>query len=143
MSNLSWTKIPGTANRDSSCSHVYSQAVRVENTVHLSGQGGWDTQTQTISSSVPHQIDQAFANINAILRAAGGKGWGQVYKARSYHLAVDVEAQDSIARNFGKWMPEHKPLWTCVQVGRLAKDGMKVEIEVEAHVPVGVKELDA
>jgi hypothetical protein len=28
-------------------------------------------------------------------------------------------------------------------VGRLAGDGMKVEVEVEAHVPVGVSELDA
>ncbi|KAL3432507.1 Endoribonuclease L-PSP/chorismate mutase-like protein [Aspergillus tetrazonus] len=143
MSHLSWAKVPGSADKASFSSHAYSQAVRVGNTIHLSGQGGWDTQTQTISSSVPHQIDQAFANIDAILRAAGGKGWSQVYKVRSYHLALDAEAQGSMVKIFGKWMPEHRPLWTCVQVGRLAGDGMKVEIEVEAHVPVGVSELDA
>ncbi|KAL4753421.1 hypothetical protein BDW72DRAFT_168992 [Aspergillus terricola var. indicus] len=143
MSHLSWVKIPKNADRALSNSHAYSQAVRVGNTIHLSGQEGWNAQTQTISSSVPDQIDQAFANINALLRATGGKGWSQVYKVRSYHLTLDVEAQDSMVRNFGKWMPEHKPLWTCVQVGRLAGDGMKVEIEVEAHVPVGVRELDA
>ncbi|CBF82503.1 RidA family protein [Aspergillus nidulans FGSC A4] len=143
MSHLSWAKVPGSADKASFNFHAYSQAVRVGNTIHLSGQGGWDTQTQAISSSVPRQTDQAFANIDAILHAAGGKGWSQVYKVRSYHLALDAEAQDSMARNFDKWIPEHKPLWTCVQVGRLAGDGMKVEIEVEAHVPVGVSELDA
>jgi hypothetical protein len=39
MSHLSWVKIPGSADRASSSSHAYNQAVRVGNTIHLSGQG--------------------------------------------------------------------------------------------------------
>lgn len=36
-------------------------------------------------------------------------------------------------RNFDKWMPNHKALWTCIGVQRLGEDDMRVEIEVQAH----------
>jgi enamine deaminase RidA (YjgF/YER057c/UK114 family) len=34
-----------------------------------------------------------------------------------------------------KCMPDHNPIWTCVGVTKLAKNEMKVEIEVVAHDP--------
>jgi enamine deaminase RidA (YjgF/YER057c/UK114 family) len=37
--------------------------------------------------------------------------------------------------NFKKYMPDHKPLWTCVQVEMLGEKEMDIEIEVIAHVP--------
>lgn len=73
------------------------------------------------------------------LKNAGGKGWSQVYKVRSYHIPLNQEAMAAMVRNFRKWMPNHHALWTCVQVGRLGEDDMRVEIEVEAHDPEGAE----
>ncbi|KAL4901762.1 hypothetical protein BDW74DRAFT_69726 [Aspergillus multicolor] len=144
MSHLEWP-VPAGSGQAALDTHAYNQVVRVDNTLHISGQGGWDQTTHQVPPSVPAQIDQAFANVEHVLRAAGGKGWSQVYKVRSYHISLDEEAQAAMVRNFRKWMPSHKPLWACVQVVRLRSDEMKVEIEVEAHDPrpVGVRELDA
>lgn len=69
------------------------------------------------------------------LKNAGGKGWSQVYKVRSYHTQLNEEAQNAMVRNFKKWMSDHKAVWTCLQVGRLGEDNMRVEIEVEAYDP--------
>ncbi|RDW61217.1 uncharacterized protein DSM5745_10715 [Aspergillus mulundensis] len=144
MSHLDWP-IPTGFGQAALASHAYNQVVRVDNILHISGQGGWDQTTLHLTPSAPAQIDQAFANVEHVLRAAGGKGWSQVFKVRSYHLRLDSEAQEAMVRNFQTWMPGHKALWTCVQVGRLGSDEMEVEIEVEAHDPrpEGVKELDA
>ncbi|OTB06212.1 hypothetical protein M426DRAFT_319280 [Hypoxylon sp. CI-4A] len=120
-------------------SHAYVQAVRVGDVLHLAGQGGWDQETFKIHKEINAQVDQAFANIDYNLKSAGGKGWSQVYKIRSYHMPLNTEAQDAMVRNFRKWMPEIKATWTCVQVSRLGEDDMRVEIEVEAYDPEGSK----
>lgn len=67
------------------------------------------------------------------LKDAGGKGWEQVFRVTSYHVALDNEALAAMTRNFAEWMPGHKPIWTCIGVAKLAEDEMKVEIEVAAH----------
>ncbi|GKZ31331.1 hypothetical protein AbraIFM66950_011815 [Aspergillus brasiliensis] len=122
-------------------SHAYNQAVRVGDTIHLSGQGGWKQEEPfEIYTDINAQIDQAFANVDFQLRNAGGQGWSQVYKVRSYHISLVDEVQDAMVRNFRKWMVNHKALWTCMQVGRLGSDDMRVEIEVEAYDPEGAKE---
>lgn len=85
------------------------------------------------------QIDQAFANIDHILKEAGGKGWEQVFRVNSYHIPMDDRALAAMGRNFEKWMPNHKSLWTCVGVVKLGAEAMRVEIEVQAHDPQGSK----
>lgn len=47
---------------------------------------------------------------------------------------------DAMVRNFAKWMPGHRPLWTCVGVAGLVEDDMWVEIEVSAHDAEGFAE---
>lgn len=81
------------------------------------------------------EIDQAFANVEHNLRDAGGEGWSQVFRVNSYHVDLDDEKVAAMGRNFVKYMPKHRPIWTCVGVSRLAADDMHVEIEVVAHVP--------
>lgn len=39
-------------------------------------------------------------------------------------------------------MPDNYPVWTCVQIGRLGEDRMRVEIEVSALGPEGAKEAE-
>ncbi|EEU34934.1 uncharacterized protein NECHADRAFT_93173 [Fusarium vanettenii 77-13-4] len=116
-------------------SHAYVQAARVGDVIHLAGQGGWDQETFEVYKEIGPQVDQAFANVDYNLKNAGGKGWSQVFKIRSYHTQLNEEAQNAMVRNFRKWMPDHKAVWTCVQVGRLGEDNMRVEIEVEAYDP--------
>lgn len=93
-----------------------------------------------IHEDIEDQIDQAFANVEHILKEAGGKGWEQVFRVNSYHIPLDDRALAAMVRNFDKWMPNHKPLWTVIGVVKLGAEGMKVEIEVQAHDPQGSKE---
>lgn len=113
--------------------------------------GGWDPKTGDYNTEINAQIDQAFENVDLNLKDAGGKGWDQVFRVNSYHVPLNAEAIKAMKRNFDKWMPNHKPIWTCVGVTRLGKycrrqdilcadfiigeDDMRVEIEVSAHVP--------
>lgn len=126
----------------------YNQAVRLGRRIEISGQGnasqliehtwftdytqgGWHHVTAKIPTDINEQIDQAFFNVDHVLKDAGGKGWPQVFKVVSYHLPLNNEAMEAMTRNFKKWM-HHQPLWTCVGVTRLGRDDMRVEIEVVA-----------
>ena len=52
---------------------TYSQAVRVGDTVYLSGQIGLDPQTmEMVAGGCQAQAAQVFANLQAVARAAGG-----------------------------------------------------------------------
>ncbi|MCL6555959.1 MAG: RidA family protein [Burkholderiales bacterium] len=51
---------------------TYSQAVRVGQTVYLSGQIGLDPQTQQLVEGIENQIDRVFRNLQAVAVAAGG-----------------------------------------------------------------------
>ncbi|KAF5501897.1 hypothetical protein CGCA056_v014071 [Colletotrichum aenigma] len=114
-------------------SHAYNQTVRVDNQNWISGQGGWDRRTTELSPDITTQIDQAFDNVDFVLKDAGGKGWEQVAVARSYHVDLSDKAQEAMVRNFRRWMPDHKALWTAVGVKKLGDERMLVEIEVVAH----------
>ncbi|KAL1859069.1 hypothetical protein Daus18300_009709 [Diaporthe australafricana] len=136
MSNLKYTT-PAGHGKDNLERYRYNQVVRVGDTIHISGQGGWDYATGVIHEDTEKQIDEAFANIDHILREAGGKGWEQVFRVNSYHIPLDDRALAAMTRNFDKWMPNHKSLWTCVGVVKLGAPDMKVEIEVQAYDPEG------
>ncbi|KAJ4290007.1 hypothetical protein N0V88_006808 [Collariella sp. IMI 366227] len=69
----------------------YSQAVRVADRIECSGQGGWDPTTGAIPSDLPAKIEQVFANVDACLRSAGGKGWSQVYGVNLYTTELTEE----------------------------------------------------
>ncbi|KAH8156523.1 hypothetical protein CIB48_g11727 [Xylaria polymorpha] len=142
MADLKYYNYPGVGEENSK-TFSYSQAARVGETIQIAGQGGWNPEAGGMSKiprdDVAAQIDQAFANVDLALRTAGGKGWSQVYSVRSYHVPLDGEALEAVVRNFRKWCPDHRPLWTCVGVARLAEDDMRVEIEVQAYDPEGAK----
>lgn len=131
----------------------YSQAVILPSgIVKLSGQGGWDPITGSLSPAgkegedagadkeffdVPTQIDHALASIEALLRAAGcSNGWASVYQVRSYHTNLDSDAFFTmVAKIKEKCGESHRPVWTALGIDKLGLEGMKVEIEVEAILP--------
>jgi reactive intermediate/imine deaminase len=51
---------------------TYSQAVRVDGTVYMSGQIGLDPSTMTLVEGIDAQIHQVFKNLAAVAAAAGG-----------------------------------------------------------------------
>lgn len=152
MSTLQYTT-PAGHGQDNLKNYRYNQVVRVGDVIHISGQGasnlgtissqlnitdnisgGWVYETGVIHEDIDDQIDQAFANVDHILKEAGGKGWDQVFRVNSYHIPLDDRAMKAMVRNFDKWMHKHKPLWTCVGVVKLGGgDVMRVEIEVQAY----------
>lgn len=108
--------------------------------------GGWDPSSTSpdqaftkVEHEIKDEIDQAFRNVELNLKSAGGKGWTQVFRVNSYHTDLTPEVLGRMTENFGKWMPDHKPVWTAVGVTKLGVDGMHVEIEVSAHDPEGSK----
>ncbi|OCF43879.1 endoribonuclease L-PSP [Kwoniella heveanensis CBS 569] len=117
----------------------YAQAVRVGDVLHLSGQGGWkmDSGTPEFVFPIEKQIEQAFENVEAALKAAGGKGWSQVFRVTTY-FTVDItpELNAFVARCFKRWMPDHQPLWTLLGVRQLGEKDMHVEVEVQAYAPL-------
>ena len=167
MSHLSYYSYEGVGVRNRK-QFSYSQAVRIGDRIECSGQGtmpfhflscfflgiwakwliisswskgGWDPLTGEYEKEINRQIDLAFANVERNLKDAGGKGWSQVFRVNSYHVSMNNEALDAMVRNFKRYMPDHQPVWTCVGVTRLGEDDMRVEIEVVAHDPEGVRTL--
>jgi len=144
MSKLQYSAYPGFGD----FAHEvlgYNQAVRIGDKIELSGQGGWlnkssqvdrpDLSDFPIPDDIDAQVDQAFANVDASLKAAGCTGWEQVYRITAYLAPLTQEGVDAIVKNLKDWMPYHKPICTLLGVEKLALDNMKVEIEVVAYDP--------
>jgi reactive intermediate/imine deaminase len=51
---------------------TYSQAIRMGNTVYLSGQIGLDPQSMLMADGIEAQIHRVFGNLGAVAAAAGG-----------------------------------------------------------------------
>lgn len=63
---------------------TYSQAVKVNNTVYLSGQIPLDADSMELVGDAPReQIEQVFKNLSAVCSAAGG-GLGDIVKLNIY-----------------------------------------------------------
>ena len=52
---------------------TYSQAVRIDKTVYLSGQIGLDPVSMQLADGIDAQIHQVFRNLRAVTLAAGGE----------------------------------------------------------------------
>ena len=80
-------------------------------------------------------LNQAFSNVNDVLKNAGSKGWDDVFLIRAYFSRLHEdglsEAWPEVAK---QWLPNHRPVLTAYQVGALWVSEMRVEIEVEALV---------
>ncbi|KZM22045.1 uncharacterized protein EKO05_0007882 [Ascochyta rabiei] len=132
MSHLQYFDYPGFGER-SKKELNYSQAVRIDNRIEISGQGGWDRATEEYPEQLSEEVDQAFNNVEHALQQAGGKGLEQVYKLRIYITVPLDEIAEPIIRTMKERFTAHGPLLTVVQVVALYKL-MKIEIEAEAHL---------
>ncbi|MBE7368996.1 RidA family protein [Ramlibacter pallidus] len=116
----------------------YSHGATVEAGVRLvllSGQGGED-QAGALRAGYAAQLRQALDNMLLALAAAGA---GPEHVARLLVLVVDHDEPKlhQLGAEFDRiWGDRLKPACTLIPVPRLALDGMLVEIEATAAVPV-------
>ena len=104
----------------------YSQAVKVGNTVWISGQIPLDPKTmEVVEGGIEAETRQVFANLSAIAEAAGGSLDNSVKINISLTDLANFQAVNAVMAEAFK---EHYPARACVQVAALPK-GVQVEIE--------------
>ena len=110
----------------------YTDAVRAENLLFLSGCVPVDGDGRLVPGDVVAQARQVFANLRAVLEAAGA-GFGDIVKVTVFLTDVDDRQAVNTVREevFG----DARPASTLVEVSRLAVEGARVEVEAVALVP--------
>jgi reactive intermediate/imine deaminase len=105
---------------------IYSQAVKVNNTVYVSGQIPIDPKTgNVISEDFREQTVQVFKNLAAIAEAAGGSMKDYV-KFNAY--LIDLGNFAIFNEVMAEFVKPPYPARAAVQVSKLPKD-VKIEIE--------------
>lgn len=107
----------------------YSQAIKANGFVFLSGQVAFDPATgNLISGGIEQQTEQVLKNVSAILQAAGS-GWDKVVKTTVFLKNMSEFGQ--MNEVYGKFCKNAPPARSTVEVARLPRD-VSVEIEVIA-----------
>jgi len=110
---------------------TYSQAVKVKNTVYLSGQIPLIPETMTVvEGGFSDQAEQVFKNLVAVCEAAGGS-INDMVKVNIF--MTDLANFATVNETMSKYFREPYPARAAIQVSRLPKD---VEIEID-----GIMEL--
>lgn len=104
----------------------YSQAVKVGNTVWISGQIPLDPTTmEVVEGGIEAETRQVFANLSAIAEAAGGSLDSSVKINISLTDLANFQTVNAV---MAEVFSEPYPARACVQVAALPK-GVQVEIE--------------
>ena len=106
----------------------YSRAVRVDNTIHVTGTVGVEPDG-TFAPTVRAQTRRALAIILAAIEALGGKAY-DVVRTRIY--LTDITRWKEVGEVHGEIFESIRPATTLVQVARLIDDAALVEIEADA-----------
>lgn len=85
---------------------TYSQAVRCDDTVYLSGQIGLDPTSMQLAAGIDGQIDRVFANLKAVAEAAGAS-LADAARVTIYltDLAHFTKVNEAMARYFSQPYP--------------------------------------
>jgi len=109
----------------------YSQAVKANGFIFLSGQVGLDPKTgEMIPGDIRQQTERTLENIKGILEGSGSN-LHHVVKATVF--LKDMNDFSAMNEVYGRYFTTTPPARSTVQVARLPKDAL-VEIEVVATI---------
>lgn len=104
----------------------YSQAIKVGNTVWISGQIPLDPETmELVTGSIEQEAERVFENLAAVASAAGGSLADAVKINISLTDLGDFNTVNDVMKRF---FDEPYPARACVQVAALPK-GVGIEVE--------------
>ena len=104
----------------------YSQAIKVGNTVYLSGSLGADPTTgNLVSGGIEAEARQALVNIGSVLEAAG---LNYTHVVKNTVLLADINDFAALNKIYGEFFKIDPPARSTFQVAALPK-GARVEIE--------------
>lgn len=109
----------------------YSQAISQGGIVYTSGQVGFDPATGELRPGFEAQAEQVFANLRAVLAAAGCT-FADVLKATVY--LADMADFPILNRIYSETFVDHKPARSTVQAAALPR-GARIEIDLIARIP--------
>tara|TARA_B100000029_G_scaffold388539_1_gene384760 strand:- start:166 stop:555 length:390 start_codon:yes stop_codon:yes gene_type:complete len=110
----------------------YSQAVRVGDTVYLSGQIPLDPQTmELVEGDIGARARRVFDNLTAVMQEAGGS-LSDIVKLTIY--LVDLEQFGQVNEVMAEYFDTPFPSRATVAVAALPK-GAPIEVEAVAHLP--------
>ncbi|MEO0078037.1 MAG: RidA family protein [candidate division WOR-3 bacterium] len=109
----------------------YSQAVKCQGFVFISGQLGIDPETgMLVSGGIIPETEQALRNLTAVLEAAGS-GMDRVVKTTVF--LANMADFGRVNEVYGRFFPGPAPARSAFQVAALPK-GAAIEIEAVAEV---------
>ncbi|MCD4812499.1 RidA family protein [bacterium] len=109
----------------------YSQAIKTEKWLYLSGQISLDPISGTVvGDNIKEQTRQVFENLKAVL-AAGGANFSQVVKMTIY--MADLKEFTDLNEVYAEYFTKPYPARSTVQVAGLPK-GARVEMDAVAWV---------
>jgi 2-iminobutanoate/2-iminopropanoate deaminase len=110
----------------------YAQAVKLGDLLFTSGQIPLGLDGQSVQGGIKEQTHQVFANLRAVLEAAGSS-FASVLKATVF--IKDMNQFADLNEVYASYFGDHKPARSTVEVARLPRD-VFVEIELIAAVSV-------
>jgi 2-iminobutanoate/2-iminopropanoate deaminase len=109
----------------------YSQAVRAGSLLFVSGQIALDPATNTmVDGDIAAQTHRVFANLRAILEAAGAS---LHHVVRTTVYLADMNDFATVNEIYGTYFSSPAPARATIQAARLPRDA-KVEIDVIASI---------
>jgi reactive intermediate/imine deaminase len=100
---------------------TYSQAVRVDSTVYLSGQIGLDPNTMAMVDGIEAQIHRVFQNLRAVADAAGGS-LNDMVKLNIY--LTDLKHFAKVNEIMATYFHQPYPARAAVGVASLPRDAL-------------------